>query len=164
MLGAEKKRHRATVAAILDSVAGDTTEVHRLRRIAAAAHQEGRVWQAEADTLKAMLVVASTAQDTLRLYRGAVTLLDSALSRETARGDALEAALDTAMVATARLLRLHSVDSTRIVSLEHQLEVRPKSDRWRFRVLGMDFRPCGFAGVDAIDRGAAVGVGVCATP
>lgn len=162
-LGVAREAHEARVAALLDSVRADTAAVARLRRSADRERVERVRWQAEADTLTAMLVMATTARDSLRTYRALVDVKDSAIARETSRGDSLAAALDTAMVATARLLAVRTADSTRILSLEADLRDRPKPSRWRLRLLGLDVRPCGYAGV-GIDRRTSAGVGLCATP
>lgn len=157
LLGEAQRQHGATVAALLDSVSRGTSEAARLRNVAALEQAQRVRWQAEADTLHAQLVVAGTVRDSLRLYQRGVTVLDSALTHEIARGDSLAAGLDRALLATARLLTVHRIDSTRISALEHQLASAPKPARWELRLFGVRVRP---AGAIILDTGGAVRVGV----
>lgn len=163
VLGVEREQHQRAVAAILDSVGADTAEVARLRRQAAAGLLLRRRWQAEADTLTAMLVVrAGTARDSIDLYQRVVVAMDSAVSRETARGDSLAAALDRSLLATARLLTIHRIDSTRIAGLEALVVSAPQPPRYELRLMGVRVRPGGAVVLDVTGRVRA-GLGLVVT-
>lgn len=164
LLGEQRDRHRVEVRAIRDSFAGDTATVARLRRAADRERAAGRAWQAVADTLQGQLAQATVAADSLDVYPALLVAKDSALSREIERGDSLELAVDVAVGrAVARLLEAAEKDSVRIAELERELEHRPKPSRWRIPLLGLDVRPCAFAGI-GIDRRGTLGAGACLTP
>lgn len=163
LLGVERDRYRALVASLRDSVVVDTSEAARLRRVAERADSGARRWRAEADTLTALLVVAGTVRDSLRLYQRGVTVRDSIVARETARADTLAAALEVSMQATARLLTVARADSIRINALESQLRSAPKPPRWELRAWGLRVRPGAFVGL-GLGGGATAGVGLVVTP
>lgn len=161
LLGVERDRYRALVASLRDSVRVDTSEVARLRRVAQRADSGARVWQAEADTLTALLAVAGTIRDSLRLYQQGVTVRDSIVARATVRADTLAAALERSMSATARLYRVVRADSIRIDGLERQLAAAPKPPRWELRAWGLRVRPAAALILDTRgDLRAGVGLSI----
>lgn len=156
LLGAQREAHRREVEQLLQGVTVDSTEIRRLAARAAAEKRDREKWQAEADTLTAMLAFAKTAADSIPIYQGMVAAGDSALGHEIGRGDSLDTALDLAEKSKAVLLSVIAIKDTRITVLEGQLASAPKPSRYEFRLLGLRTR-CG-AGVMYGTRGADIGV------
>jgi hypothetical protein len=160
-----ERAHREEMAAVREGVASDSAARVAAEREARRQTAASQASQAEADTLRAELAIAELAADSvamLRIYPALVVKLDSAVSRETARGDALEEALAAEKRATARLTGMIGTQVAIIGQLQDQVSRIPKPKRRGIRLLGVDVAPCGYAGVGT--RGTDAGVGLCVTP
>jgi hypothetical protein len=157
------REHRQQLAAVRDSVAADSAARVAAEEIASRERRRAREALAEADTLRAELAFAEHQRDSLRIYPALVETLDSAVSRETARGEALQVALDAEKRSTARLTRMVGTQVAIIGQLQEQIARIPKPQRrGGIRILGMDLKPCAFAGMST-DARTATGVGICLT-
>lgn len=178
LLGVARQAHRDTVEAQMaraDSAEAAAKRLAERARQAEANRAESDAAAArlahQSDSLEAVLAGATSTEEMVIGLTGLLASVRGELAHAkaeivTARGEADDAkgAYEKQLLASAELRGRIANDSLRILDLEQDLEDRPKSDRWRLRFLGMDFRPCVFTGVGIDDRRGTVGAGACATP
>jgi hypothetical protein len=107
-----------------------------------------------ADSVSGLVQLVHSVQAELEQAKGTTT-------KARAEADDWKAAYTEQLQATAGLRARIATDSLRIIDLEDQLEARPKPAREGLTLLGLTFRECAFGGVTT--KGAAAGVGLCAT-
>lgn len=163
LLGAAKEAHLAQLGPLLAEVEAANIEIAKYRNSTIRERGEHQRWQAEADTLTAMLAFAETAADSLPLYQRIIEKKDSTIRADSSAIATLDTALGLSEQSKSVLLSVISTKDTRITALEEQLRRAPKGNRWELQLLGVRIR----AGVGVVvTAGGQVrpAVGLFATP
>jgi hypothetical protein len=157
------REHRQQLAAVRDSVAADSAARVAAEEGARRAGSRARAAQAEADTLEAELALATHHLDSLRLYPQVVAKLRTKIRQDSLKTESIKLALEAEKKSTARLARMVGSQVAMIGQLQEQVARIPKPQRHGgIRILGMDLKPCAFAGMST-DARTATGVGICVT-